>query len=474
MSTQWKTISPTEATKHPLYGVKGWLLFFAITNLFGLLRELGSLSGEARRAGMTISQFLSYPHPSIALLTDAMKIEAIALAIIYWLLFTKNAVFRPVVTAILICHFPLIIIFGLFNPFDGMAEALAPGFFSWVVSCAVWVTYLQRSRRVRVTFEHCVRDEEVLDLAKAAYASHPYVEPATVTVAATGFEDRPTTDEPLSATSKLLQQSLSGQPPPSTISAGIQMDEDTIYATVAEELESGKTDKGLWTRLFAECNGDEKQTKVLYIKRRVEKLMAAEKTRREQFALEEAARQRQEALNAKQAEQLRRRNAGLVDPDLIDAVSDGNWSAACQLLEQGASPFGTTDDGIPLCELAIKRGDQQMVDLIKTHQFKTLGAGVSDAVKKWQSGIDLSIDDVTLLVNSASKYADLVRMQSEKTGYTLLHWCARLGMDGSATTLLRLGASAGAKNNDGKQPQEICRSTPLAMYLKGAAKGKST
>jgi hypothetical protein len=126
---------------------------------------------------------------------------------------------------------------------------------------------------------------------------------------------------------------------------------------------------------------------------------------------------------------------------------------------------------VAVLDLAIQYGKQEMVNLIRAHQFTSLGEGVSDAVVKWQSGVDLSIDEVVLLVDAAGKYAGFVNMQSDKTGYTLLHWCARLGMDGSATKLLGLGASASAKNNDEKQPYEICRSTSLAMYLKGAAKG---
>ena len=52
----------------------------------------------------------------------------------------------------------------------------------------------------------------------------------------------------------------------------------SVYAAIANELESGGTDKGLWTRLFAEANGDEKMTKVAYIKQRAAKLMEAERT----------------------------------------------------------------------------------------------------------------------------------------------------------------------------------------------------
>lgn len=47
---------------------------------------------------------------------------------------------------------------------------------------------------------------------------------------------------------------------------------DSIYARIADELESGNTDKGLWTRLWAECGGDDTQTRVQYIKHRAEAL----------------------------------------------------------------------------------------------------------------------------------------------------------------------------------------------------------
>jgi hypothetical protein len=61
--------------------------------------------------------------------------------------------------------------------------------------------------------------------------------------------------------------------------AGINDVQAGIYEAIANELECGETDKGLWTRLFAESNGDEKMTKVAYIKQRAAKLMEAERTR---------------------------------------------------------------------------------------------------------------------------------------------------------------------------------------------------
>ena len=150
----------------------------------------------------------------------------------------------------------------------------------------------------------------------------------------------------------------------------VDIDEDTIYAAVAEELESGKTDKGLWTRLYAECNGDERQTKVLYITRRSEKLMASENASREQLALKEIEHQRQLSVEAEEAEKWRRRNSGLADQQLIWSVTKGNWASAKQLLEGGSSPFGTNDEGIPLRDFAMKTGDQPMVDLLRSYEFK--------------------------------------------------------------------------------------------------------
>ena len=48
--------------------------------------------------------------------------------------------------------------------------------------------------------------------------------------------------------------------------------DDTIYLAIATELDSGKTDRGLWTRLFAECDGEEAKTRAAYIRARAVQL----------------------------------------------------------------------------------------------------------------------------------------------------------------------------------------------------------
>ena len=161
-----------------------------------------------------------------------------------------------------------------------------------------------------------------------------------------------------------IQQPVQAEHSPSNF---VALDEDAIYTIVAEELESGKTDKGLWTRLFAECKGDEKQVKVQYIARRVTKLLAAETHKKEQFAFDESVRQKQLKIAEVETERLRRQNAGLADPGLIWAVSHGNWASAKQLLVNGVSPFGMNDDGITLLDIAKKMRDQDMINLLIAH-----------------------------------------------------------------------------------------------------------
>ena len=142
MSKSWKSVSAAEAAVHPLYGVKNWLVVFAIGVLFGLLREIGSLSGEALKAGISVTALLSVDHPATNFLKITLALETVAVAVIYFLLFTKHPQFRPVTTGLLLGLFPVVVLLGFLNPFDGLGSAIAMSFFSWAISCAVWVTYL--------------------------------------------------------------------------------------------------------------------------------------------------------------------------------------------------------------------------------------------------------------------------------------------------------------------------------------------
>lgn len=64
------------------------------------------------------------------------------------------------------------------------------------------------------------------------------------------------------------------QPTAAVPAPGPRIADNEIYALVAAEMESGTVDKGLWTRLFAEHDGEESKTKAAYIRERVSAVQA--------------------------------------------------------------------------------------------------------------------------------------------------------------------------------------------------------
>lgn len=102
---------------------------------------------------------------------------------------------------------------------------------------------------------------------------------------------------------------LNNQPPVKAMPAitiesshqSMQEIEDRLYEQIAQEIETNAVDKGTWTKAFAQSGGDDKLTRVAYIKTRFEKLLVAEKIRLEAFQRE----QEREALQRKREEIIR-------------------------------------------------------------------------------------------------------------------------------------------------------------------------
>lgn len=92
-----------------------------------------------------------------------------------------------------------------------------------------------------------------------------------------------------------------------------EVDENAIYAAIAKELKSGNTDQGLWTRLFAECDGDENRTKVAYIKQRATSLISAKQMELEEAKAEHARKAAERANESIKQEQVRLENKPLID-----------------------------------------------------------------------------------------------------------------------------------------------------------------
>lgn len=54
MAARWQQVPIDRARQHPLYGVGGWLIVFSVGLALGLMKELGTVRGEAYEAGMTM------------------------------------------------------------------------------------------------------------------------------------------------------------------------------------------------------------------------------------------------------------------------------------------------------------------------------------------------------------------------------------------------------------------------------------
>lgn len=278
----WLRVTPEEAKKHPLYGVRGWLLLFAVAILFGFLSAVSTVNTEALKSGFSLSKLLAVGIPETIFLKLVLWIRGLIVLPIYWLLFSKHPSFRPVSICLLLGLWPGIALAGFLNPFPSLGESLVFSFIPWAVSCAIWVTYLQRSERVRVTFEHSVKAGR--DNAASTSLPPSFNKPAITGKSAQEgqFNDASTGTREQVPPSRMSKDMSSLQPivkPTTSIPISdkpsqntAEAHEDRLYTQIAQELETNTIDKALWTKAYAQAGGDEKQTRALYIKARFARL----------------------------------------------------------------------------------------------------------------------------------------------------------------------------------------------------------
>nr|WP_312988423.1 hypothetical protein [Comamonas koreensis] len=276
--SRWIAISETEAKKHVLYGTGGWLLVFAAGLLLSGLKSLGDTHNLASAVGSE--------HPAVALLKTAQWSQICLAIAVVWMMTAKATFFRVATTWLLLLTFPVLAMIAVARPFEGVGNLLSQSFLYWAISCSVWVTYLQRSRLVRVTFEHLVLGDEKRTAQKTVRSispeiSHPnplaaHTSPQEITRAA----DHEESSTPREASSSML---IAG--------------EEIHWAQALEEFEGPERKPGLWARAFAQAGGDDVQTKVIYLSARATELAQAHQTQ-----LAEAATQSQRDRDAQRLE----------------------------------------------------------------------------------------------------------------------------------------------------------------------------
>jgi hypothetical protein len=278
--TKWVRIDKEAALSHELYGVGGWLLLFAAGCFLGLLADFGRVIGDARSIGMSLGDYLSVSHPSISALKVVLFYEVVAVACIYWMMFAKSGGFRTYTSWLSLGMFPFMLVVSMANTYEGVGAVLASSFIRWAISCAVWVSYLQLSKRVRVTFEHCVLDEtEVMPKPRPVATS--LVHPITATPAVVASTETATTEN-------------ANEP------------EEQFWAIALTECNQQNMRPGLWAKAFAESKGQESVAKALYMKLRAAQLQSewdADQLQKleEQERIEQAELEQQKRIESEEA-----------------------------------------------------------------------------------------------------------------------------------------------------------------------------
>lgn len=252
-SATWIEVSEEEARKHPLYGVGGWLLLFAIGMLLAPIKSLGDASSMARAAGMSLSEMFDLAIPVVRCYKIALGAQVLQTTVVLWMMLAKPPAFRPVTSWILILGFPATAAVQLvLAPFEGSAAMVGEMSMLWALSCAIWVTYLNLSRRVRVTFEHRIRSDGATNTVVPAPATAPAREP----------RDVQTAQVPPHAHAHA----------PASFAASDTTAEENHWAQALAEFDGSERRPGLWARSFVQAQGDEVKAKVFYLAARADEL----------------------------------------------------------------------------------------------------------------------------------------------------------------------------------------------------------
>jgi hypothetical protein len=249
MFRKWQPISEADAKLHPLYGVEGWLIAFIIIYGLNFVTDFSAFASAALRAGVPGDEFSALDHRFVNTVKLKMGVCASAWLVVSWLMFVKSNYFRVISTTVIIVITPVLWVAPAFSPFAGYTPI--SNLTLWIINSIVLITYLHRSRRVRITFEHKVLTSELKDKAlnSCQYASHssPGGEP--------GFESPENTFLITSAAGKKLN-----------------LEDENFWAQAASEVDGAGRRPGLWAKCFAETQGDEVKTRVYYLKLRVSEI----------------------------------------------------------------------------------------------------------------------------------------------------------------------------------------------------------
>lgn len=266
MSRMWIPVPAVQARAHPLYGRGGWLMLFVLSVVIGLTISGGfwAIMLSARTAADSLIRFLGV----------YTAVSAFACLVVLALFILKSPNFRVAAISLMLVPWPVLAAIY----YDSVPESLLLGGSAlWLVSVLIWVTYLQRSKRVRVTFEHCVASEASNGRTEPLYMSRH-----SGAMGASGLRDQVGM---MAQKFDVINSQRHDADPPEADPA------EDCWAQALAEYESDRKKPGLWARAYAEAQGDEAAAKAHYLKLRATQLF------------EDYQEQAREVIKQQQAEQ---------------------------------------------------------------------------------------------------------------------------------------------------------------------------
>lgn len=266
----WSPIAAEEAKAHPLYGIKYGLILLALFQILQPILSWGTLQTNLMDAQVSLSDFFTLS-PSAPVYVASLLITLVCTAVICWAMFTKHPRFRHITSWTLVLSFPATLLAALIFPAPGVGRGIAQSLIGWLIFGSLWLVYVQRSQRVRVTFEHTV---------KTAFTP----EALSVTPTQSDKPETLSTDLPVLPLSvaKPVELSLAAvttrdcaaraQAPSAAEPLKQQVNEETLWAEALREFESADRKTGLWAKCYAQHQGQDAAAKATYLTERVEQL----------------------------------------------------------------------------------------------------------------------------------------------------------------------------------------------------------
>lgn len=326
MSEKWIQVSPEQAKQHRLYGIKGWLLVFMIGVVLSIVLPPLMVAGSLASHNISWSTFQKFDPNTAKFLKFLIGYVVIISGLIVWLAFEKAKEFRSFSIYALLSVFPVNVLLVALFQVAGSASFLGEDLIRWVISCAIWISYLNLSKRVRVTFESKVHYKEASNEAHTSEGSINKQYQRSVIAKHDVLSNSPSQSisihsQVADAASDLLmpiamrKENLGVESKDFTAQRSDRSDSE-VWGLVLDEYEGGARDRSLYARLFAEYDGDEQKTKAAYLKTRVSEIGQEHAQRR-------AAEQLQAKRNLENAlrETILKRSWGTLNEDGVEFLS---------------------------------------------------------------------------------------------------------------------------------------------------------